>query len=402
MLYDLHMQIAIHGHHIGTQHHLLYDGDNFSWVDDIPDESYVFGSPDGFDIREAISVSGDDIYTFEDTPHAKAVRSIVGDEVKVPWFHVMPSAAFKRLLSKLLDDLWMFVSENMGGYYIETLGANRQLLDRLQRPLVAVPLLKDLIKASTSSKASDISRFLPKGDDDIAPKTVYNLGGSITGRLTVSSGPNILTLKRSHRKIIKSRYDDGNIVQADISSLEPRIALAVAGKDSPDDIYTHVGDKIFKGELSRSQAKQSILTCIYGGSSWTLGKSLSKDVNPEKVLREVKRYFEIDGLNKMLESEIAEKGFITNLYGRKIISGDSLVNHFLQSTGVDVSLDVFRSLLASLDDSGEKYVPLYVIHDAIVLDVSMGALDTLRGIVKKSFKSSKIECKFPLKVDIIS
>jgi len=396
------MQIAIHGHHLGTQHHLLYNGDSFSWIGDIPDGAHVFGSPDGFDIREAISVSGDDIHTFEDTPHARAIRSIVGDDVSVPWFHVMPSAAFKRLLSGLLDDLWMFVSENMGGYYIETLGANRQLLDRLQRPLVDVPLLKDLIKASTSSKAYDIVKFLPKCDDHAAPKTVYNLGGSITGRLTVSSGPNILTLKRSHRKILKSRYDNGNIVQADISSLEPRIALAVAGKDSPDDIYSHVGEKIFKGELSRSQAKQSILTCIYGGSSWTLGKSLSKDANPEKVLREIKRYFEIDGLNKMLEREIVDKGFITNLYGRRIKSGESPVNHFLQSTGVDVSLDVFRSLLAALDDSCEEYVPLYVIHDAIVLDVSQSALDALRDIVKKSFKADKVECKFPLKVDIIS
>ena len=224
----------------------------------------------------------------------------------------------------------------------------------------------------------------------------------MTGRLTVSLGPNILTLKRSNRKILKSRFPGGNIVQVDISSLEPRIALSVAGKSAPDDIYSHVSKNIFNGELTRSHAKQAILTCIYGGSSWTIKKNLPDNLNAENILRDVKRYFEIDGLNKMLESEIVEKGFITNLYGRRINSGESLVNHFLQSTGVDVSLSVFRSCLSALDESCEEYVPLYVIHDAIVLDVSESCLTALREICANSFQVDNIECKFPVKVDIIS
>lgn len=396
------MQISIHADHLGTNRHLLYNGDSFSWVRDLPDNSYVFGSSDGFDLRESISVSGEDISTFEESPHGKAIRSLVGRDISVPWFQVMPDSLFKSILSRLLDDLWMFAKQNMGGYYIDTLSANRELLDRLQQPFIDVPCLKSIISKSSQAKAYDLVRFLPKGKDNLAPKTSYSMGGSITGRLTVSDGPNILTLKKSHRQIIKSRFDGGKIVQADISSLEPRIALSVAGKDPPEDIYSYVCEKIFNGELSRSQAKKSILTCIYGGSSWTLGKSLSKDINPKKILKDVKEYFEIDKLNKTLEAEILDKGFITNLYGRKIMSGESLVNHFLQSTGVDVSLSVFRSLLSSLDDSGDNYVPIYVIHDAIVLDVSSSALEALRDICKKSFQVDGIKCKFPLKIDIIS
>mgnify|MGYP003649538274 CR=1 FL=1 len=359
------MRISIHKDHLGTNRHLEYDGDNFSWVKDISQESYIFGSNSGFDLAESISVAGSKIQTFEDTPYAKA-------------------------------------TDNMGGYYIDTLSANREVLDRLQSPLVDIPMLKSIIAKSSQSKSYDLVRFLPKGKDNLAPKTKYSMGGSITGRLTVSSGPNILTLKRSHRAIMKSRFDGGNIVQADISSLEPRIALSVAGKQPPDDIYSHVCEKLFGGKLSRSQAKQSILTCIYGGSSWTLGKVLSSDANPEKILKDVKKYFEIENLNKNLETEVLDKGFITNLYGRRIMSGESLVNHFLQSTGVDVSLSVFRSLLSSLDASDVDYVPIYVIHDAIVLDVSSSALEALRGICEESFQVDGIKCKFPLKVDIIS
>jgi hypothetical protein len=396
------MRVAIHCEYLGTHRHLVYDGDTFVWSRDLNGETYTFGSPKGFDLREAIAVSGGEIQTFEDTPHAKAIRHVAGGDVRIPWFHVIPDETFKRLLSRLLDDLWGFVCENMGGYYIETLEANRQLLDRLQRPLVDVPLLKRALRESSPAKSHDIARFLPPKGENEAPEITYNLGGSVTGRLTVSSGPNILTLKRSHRKIMRSRYEGGNIVQADISSLEPRIALAIAGKRAPDDIYSHIGDSLFNGELSRSQAKRAILTCIYGGSSWTLGKSLSSSVDSKRVLRDVKRYFEINGLQRALESEMLEKGFITNAYGRRISSGESIVNHYLQSTGVDVSLEVFRSLLDSLDASGEDYVPIYVIHDAIVLDVSSGALSALREIVGESFQIDKIGCKFPLKVDIIT
>ncbi len=118
----------------------------------------------------------------------------------------------------------------MGGYYIDTVSSHRELLDRLQRPLVDIPMVKYRVDRSRNGKSYDISRFMPTDNTGMAPKTDYSMSGSITGRLTVSRGPNILTLKKSYRKILKSRFKDGSIVQADISSLEPRIALAFAGK----------------------------------------------------------------------------------------------------------------------------------------------------------------------------
>ena len=73
----------------------------------------------------------------------------------------------------------------------------------------------------------------------------------------------------------------------------------------------------------------------------------------------------------------------------------------LKSTGVDVSFDVFRSLLDKLDDTSEKFTPIYIIHDAIVLDISESALRELSRILEDGILVEQIGCKFPLKIETI-
>ena len=69
----------------------------------------------------------------------------------------------------------------------------------------------------------------------------FNAGiTSITGRMTITSGPNILTLKRGHRKILRSRYPGGKIVEIDIRAAEPRVVLALVGKKVEGDVYTEI------------------------------------------------------------------------------------------------------------------------------------------------------------------
>ena len=393
------MNVVLHGDYLGTKLHLAYDGDSYEWISCLDDEFLIFGSRNGPDLKECLDVAGIEIKSFEATPHGISIRSIVGDIQNVPWFHIMPKDHFKRLISELLDGLWGFTVENMGGYYINNVRSNRELLDRLKQPFVNQLMIK---KISKRDRAADILNFSPKKGESVAPKTKYSQSGSITGRLTVTSGPNILTLKKDYRKIFMSRFKGGKIVQVDISSLEPRIALAVSGKKSPDDVYTHISNAVMSGSISRSDAKISVLSCIYGMGPKALGKILPDKINPREILTEVKRYFDINSLQSMLEDQIRSEGNIKNLYGRKIESGDALVNHFLQSTGVDVSFSVFESILDDLDALSTRYVPIYVIHDAILLDIAPGVMKTLAKVTEGGIYVEKLKCKFPVKIDIIT
>ena len=394
------MSIVIAGSYLGTGQHLLYDGDSYKWISDIPEESWIFGSGDSRDLREIATAMGFEIGGFESSPHSKAFSKMISG-VSIPWMHVMPRDQFQKQLSDLVAQLWMLTNDNYVGYYMKEFVINRETIDGLSPPVIDVDefdRICDLYR--TSHKLQEIKKFKPAADG-FAPITRYNLAGTITGRLTVSSGPNILTLKKEHRSIFKSRFTGGKIIQVDISSLEPRIALGIDQKHAPDDIYTFVRDSVLSGDVTRNQAKVAVLSCIYGGGAWSLSKRLPDNLDSHNVLSSVKSYFNIPKLHNRLKREYSQAGMIKNLYGRPIRSGEALVNHYLQSTGVDVSFDVFRSILSKLNEFNFEHVPVYVIHDAIVLDVTRESLQGLREIVQDGIYVESVGSNFPVKIEII-
>jgi len=397
------MQIVIAGSKIGTNQNLIHDGKSFSWSNNVPDDAWTYGfDSSDKDIDFVAKSLGISTELFEDTPHAIAAKTAFGENSSTfCWIHLMPKHEFLKSVTSLLDRLWDVINDESNLYYRNNLLSNRKLLSRLVTPIVDLSLAKSIMKSSHVSQMAEISKFFPE-KGGAQRKTKYNLTGSITGRLTVSSGPNILTLKKENRKIIKSRFKEGKIIQLDISSLEPRIALAISGKQSQEDIYSFICDNLFDGKLTRDQAKIAILSCIYGASQFSLSKKLPDHISASKVISEIKKYFGITSLGSSLKKEYDRNGFIQNLYGRKISADGAHVNHFLQSTGVDISFEVFSKILSSLDSSKEKYFPLYVIHDAIVLDVSKDCFEVAKKIEKEQFYIESINCKFPIKLEIIN
>ena len=395
------MHVVISGKSLGTLQNLVHDGDKFTWSSVIPDDAWHFGFPNSNrDIEIIASAAGYELSTFDKSPHKRSMDVIFGDMgVDIPWMHVMPKDMFHKQLLGLLDQLWCVVREQHDQYYMNQFLSNRELLMTLQQPLIDRQILKD-ISDSSGLKRGEILKFMPATGNK-SPKTVYSQTGSITGRLTVISGPNILTLKRENRRILKSRYKDGKIIQIDISSLEPRIALSIAGKESPSDVYTFVGDSVLGGKLTRAQVKIAVLSCMYGASHWSLEKQIPDDLNARDILSEIKRYFKIASLKSSLEKEIEKTGFIKNLYGRKIRSSESVVNHFLQSSGVDVSFNVFSQIIESLQKNDIDFVPIYVIHDAIVLDIHGKDHKKIVELTESHYKVDKLDCIFPVKVEII-
>jgi hypothetical protein len=395
------MQVVISGRCLGTLQHLIHDGDKFVWSNSIPENSWQFGFSNSHrDIELVAKASGYDLRTFDKSPHKRSMDVIFGDrDINIPWMHVMPKDMFHKQLLDLLDQLWCVINKQHDQYYMNQFLSNRELLMALQQPLIDVPHLRKVIK-DAGLKRGEILKFLPE-EGDVSPRSIYNQIGSITGRLTIESGPNILTLKREHRRILKSRFEGGKIIQIDISSLEPRIALAVAGKESPDDIYNFIGDNVLKSGLTRDQVKIAVLSCMYGASAWSLSKQIPKELDAKKILIEIKKYLKIPSLQRDLEKQIDKFGYIKNLYGRKIKSTESVVNHFLQSSGVDVSFNIFSQIIDDLQKNNISFVPIHVIHDALVLDVCGTDYKNILELTNISYKVDKLDGIFPVKVEII-
>tara|TARA_R110002020_G_scaffold37124_18_gene112066 strand:+ start:13868 stop:15067 length:1200 start_codon:yes stop_codon:yes gene_type:complete len=396
------MRITIAGPKLGTDQNLVHDGKNFAWSSGIPIDSWTYGFKNSDkDIGFVVKSLGVDTKLFDDTPHEKAAKTVFGKDCsKIAWIHTMPKDIFLKHVMNLLEQLWCVIDDESNSYYKERLLDNRKLLSRLVSPIVDTSLAKQIMKSSHVSQLAEISKFLPSETGEVR-STKYNLAGSVTGRLTVESGPNILTLKKESRKIFLSRYPGGKIIQLDISSLEPRIALAVSGKPAPDDIYSFICNNLFEGSLTRDQAKVAILSCIYGASQFSLSKRLPSNLSVSKVISEIKRHFGILSLESSLSREYSKNGFIENLYGRKIFADGAHVNHFLQSTGVDISFSVFSKILEKFDNSKIEYTPLYLIHDAIMLDVSKDGFEFAKTLEKEKFKIEELDCNFPIKLEII-
>jgi len=394
------MHIALSKQFLGTPHHMVYDGTLFTWSDYIPDSSWLFGFDSPRDLKCVADALGVKLNTFKSSPHGTSIREIFGETIDiVPWIRALPKVTFNEILTSLLGQLWQLCADQAASYYLNRFISNRELIESLHRPLIDAVLLSTIAQKETI-KRNEILRFSPD-ENGYAKRTVYNLIKSSTGRLTVSSGPNILILKKEYRKLIKSRFNNGKIFQADIVSLEPRIALAVAGKEIPEDIYEFSRTELLNSSVTRKEAKIITLSCIYGSSEWALSKQLPARLNSKDVLRRIRSYFNIDELEKSLTEEYMKLGYIKNAYGRHLDPGDSIVNRFLQSSGVDVSFEVFEDINKNITNFKDECLPIFIIHDAELFDVSSEAIDKLKSATSKSIYVKTLDAHFPIKLEVV-
>jgi DNA polymerase I-like protein with 3'-5' exonuclease and polymerase domains len=131
----------------------------------------------------------------------------------------------------------------------------------------------------------------------------------------------------------------------------------------------------------------------------SLGLPLSE---VSKVHNVITSKFGVEKLVNRLRSEFLDKKCIRNKYGRRIAVPDSsdgtLLNSYLQSTGVDVALWGFLEIVNRLND--EWAVPVAVLHDALILDVT-------KEFAQKIGESLAVQVpgyigKFPLKISIFN
>lgn len=317
----------------------------------------------------------------------------------LPWNMILPKEEYKLFVKNLVNTVKETIDSLPKNYYREVWCPAGQFLSTLRPARVDSDRYKSFVEQSERDSGA-LETFRP-GPGGFLQKVVYDRFSTRTGRLTVSSGPNILTLKKEHRKLLKSNFPNGSICSLDFSALEARIILAEAGVEvGQQDLYSSISEELFHGKIERDVVKIAVISELYGSSKHALGARLGLSGKKlDEFINLMQGHFKTSELRKRLKNEFIETGKIRNKHGRHLELDDPqdhlFVNTYAQSTGVDVSLLGFKSVVDILGEDGIR--PLFVLHDALILDVREDRLKDVEAIRSTSVPGYVNE--FPLKFE---
>ena len=313
---------------------------------------------------------------------------------------VLPDHVIKKYKEDLINAENDLKSKDRKLNYIAKFNKNQIIFKNLNKAkinLISYRVFKDLEKNDTI--LSNLLSFKPT--NGFADRAMYNQTATISGRLTDAAGcPKILTLPSRCRKIFESRWQrDGELLYVDFKNLEPRVIRKINGKEAGEDIYTEIS-KSLDFEVDRVIIKRGIISTLYGSSSQI--KGLSKD-RSDLVLNSTKEYFD---LNNILEkaSIVNDIGCRNNYFGRPIwnikeTKENKLINNYIQSTAVDIALSYFSELCLKINL--ELCKPIFIIHDALILDVHNDYINDIMNILSKGYNCEKLG-HFPVEIEKLS
>jgi hypothetical protein len=185
----------------------------------------------------------------------------------------------------------------------------------------------------------------------IEPYCKFNVWGTKTGRLTtIKNSFPILTLDKEFRSIVKPKND--YFVELDFNAAELRTLLSLQGKEQPqEDMHQWNIENVFKGKLTREEAKKRIFAWLYNPES---SDELCEFAYDRKSV--VQKYF--------------TQGQVTTFWDKVIPSAErTALNYIIQSTCAE---NVLRQMIKISNYlKGSKSYVAFPIHDSIVLDLSV-------------------------------
>lgn len=387
---------------LGAEKHMLISPDGFTVLDNVPRNVWLLNGT--FDpmkpmcLDTLLKLKGVEIPT---TPPEKWIRSmslLISGSIP-PWSQVMPPTAYKSFILNLIKSITETMDSLPKDYYKSAWCPGGQLLCSLKSAKIDTDAYKQEA-AEIERDSGAFATFRPGPGGFLSP-VVYDRFSTRTGRLTVESGPNILTLKKKYRKLLKSTFSEGTICSFDFSALEARIILAENGKvATAPDLYSSLSTELFDGLVDRETVKIAVISELYGASKTTLAARLGIGSHRlEEFVIKVRSYFGTAELRKRLKDEFMHHGKVRNKHGRLLELDDPqdrlFVNTYAQSTGVDVSLLGFKTIIDALGTDGIR--PLFVLHDALILDVRSDRLKDVENI--SSVKVHGYDAAFPLKFE---
>ena len=327
------------------------------------------------------------------------------EKKNIPWFMCLPNDAYKKEIKTYSDNIKSSLKKIDLGYYLNIFKPTEPLLNQYCFPAkVDYKKFSEYLIHQGNMSNAHLQSFIPV-NNGYAEQVVYSRTKTITGRLTITKGPNILLLPKKFRNIIVSRHGDkGKILYLDFKSLEPRVLLGHTNPNSKalqsSDLYQAlVSDTAFVNKnIPRSVIKFIIIEKLYGATDSTIINFLLKE-HPQLSkydCKELIEYLETEfdtetwKRNLLEELELNNFEYIENLYGRHIKCEDAksykLLNYFVQSTAVDIALLGFQRIVDWIVANNllEQITPIFVLHDALLLDLHQDAenkhLNTLLDI----------------------
>jgi len=322
----------------------------------------------------------------------------------IPWHQAVPVNVFKRFIQRIVDDSRSISSSDQYRYYQNYLIKAQRASQKLWPVKIDDSAYQKLMADPLTPNKNVIQSFSPT--NGFSRKTVYGFTSTNTGRLTVRKGPQILTLKKEHRSILTSRFNKGRIIQLDYTSLEPRLALSMIGHNPPKDIYEEVAKNILDNRVGRETAKLLTIALLYG-----MGQKRVKDIlsgtmlDPATTMSNLDNFFGARVIREELSKQASE-GFIQNYYGRNIrVRNDSehvLYNNLIQSSAVDVALQGFSRIIQMIEDHGKKMKPIFILHDALLIDCPPDEVKFLDTLCEAGSKADNLDAHFYIKKELVN
>lgn len=358
----------------------FYDWTNQKFINIIREKDIVLEFKDLVALSELLS-DQDILNIFPGKEYTSVFEEQLGikntNKDKIPWESCLSS----RVFHKRLNDLGNYLINHEQdlkyylGYYQQS---NSCLID-----LVSLNNPQFILNHPTATS------FYPdaSGDLDIP---VYNRTTSITGRLKIVSGPEILSLEKTLRlDLLKNRC-----FELDFNAIEPRLLYVLAtGKpvSSSDDFYMIVKRDLNLNNLTRDQVKHLVLCTLYGS-----------DTEQDNILE----YFNIEEFREKLIDERTKQqdGSITNWFGRRIkppVKNSNIINYYVQSTAIDFVLLCFSWLIKNHQ---KTIKPVFVLTDALYAqnNTNLSDITILNKTIKQLTNTLFPGSEFPVKLSCLN
>jgi DNA polymerase I-like protein with 3'-5' exonuclease and polymerase domains len=289
---------------------------------------------------------------------------------------------------------------------------DKETLNRISK--LAEGSLKEFVDSVIRYSAIEtyLNTFVTGIKDNVRENKVlhpsFNQHTTVTGRLS-SSKPNFQNMPRGDKfpvkRVIKSRFENGEILEVDFSQLEFRTAVFLAQdvqgmKDIADgvDVHQYTADVI---GCSRQDAKAHTFKPLYGGM---LGKKKEKEYY-EKFL---KKYKDIADWHMKLQERAYSSNIVRLPSGReyyfpnvfKRVNKRTGFISYSNSTNIKnypvqgfVTADIVPlaciNVWELLKERGKKSLIINTVHDSVILDMHPDEIDDVVNIVKTGFKNVK-------------
>lgn len=373
---------------LGTEKNLIVEDGTFQWSATVPDQTWHLNGKikDDSDwcLDTVMKLAGAKLAIEPPQRFVQAMSLFSGSlgDQPMPWQKVMPATEHRGFMRALVDGAVVAMASAPLDYYREVWVPGNAVFRSLKPCAVDGDRWRELV-ATGEGNVPALKSFQP-GTDGLAQVVRYNRFASLTGRLTVDSGPQILTLKREHRNILRSRHgDQGKVVMLDFAALEARVLLYEYGRKCDDiDLYGSLAKELGR---DRKAVKGAVIAMLYGMNDYVLGKNLGmKGKELKAFLKLLRLHFRTDKLLERVKAQFVATSYLENRYGRRVLVDEPLdhimINYYAQSTGVDVTMLGFHQVIEQMKAFTPRSCPIFLLHDAIFLDVHLEELPEVEKI----------------------